>query len=321
MKLLTAVSAAALVASTLVIGATQFRQAAAAASGPPPYFLCATGALCVEPLQFQSTLPEIDDNDQAQTRTSTVYNNTAGPVTITGYKFLNDTLPYPTFGVDGAQTCVGRTLQPGAECGFNVTVFLAGRPQYRDPEIATFEVDATAGGGAGSAITGTAAVQVFEKIRPDNDLTTAQPWREFSADHVGATTPPQTISLSGYGAVEPPPVHIHAALDRPPIVLASGSPSGYDHLWYRVIGATVVDDRPPALPSEYQVDVGNCYGKSINTEASAIEAGSASCNSPSRRRRRATGSTRRSWTSRTAPLSVTSRTAAPVRRPGMYSST
>ncbi|OLE28326.1 MAG: hypothetical protein AUG49_02850 [Catenulispora sp. 13_1_20CM_3_70_7] len=268
MKLLTAVSAAALVASTLVIGVTQLRQAAAAGSPTPPYFSCAAGALCVEPLQFRSALPEISNQDNTETRTSTVYNNTDGPVTITGSKFLNGSTQTFLFDAGPNDTCVGHTLRPGDECGFQVTDFAA------DPVTVTFEVDGTAGG---AAVTGTAVIQSNRPIRPDNDLYTENFGASFEVDHVGARSGPQTITLTGYGAVPPPPVHVHLALDGPTALASGTPPSYYDHRWYRVTGANVVDDRPPGFPAEYEINRSDCIGKSVNKEADSIEEGSPSC--------------------------------------------
>jgi hypothetical protein len=262
------------VTTTVVVGAAQWRLAAAA-SPPAPYFSCpATATLCVESLQFQSTESDIDDNDQADTRTADVHNNTAGPVTITGYKFLGDTTP-PTFQVYPTQSCIGRTLQPGEECGFDVTVMLAGRS--RAPEDATLEVDGTAGSGSGAtAISGTGDLEVYQNIRPDNDLYVDQPWLQFGADFVGGNSSPQTVTLTGYGAIPEPPIHA-------PVVKASGtgggSPAGipgFYSVWYRVTGASVISDVPAGFPTEYLVDTSGCNGKSLNVQASAT-GGAASC--------------------------------------------
>lgn len=280
MKLLTAVSAAALVASTLVIGVAQWHQAAAA-SGPPPYFQCAAGTLCVEPLQFRSQVSELFPADNAEFRTSTVYNYTAGPVTISGIKFVNDSLPgRSSFGVESDQTCIGRTLKPGEECSVDISAFPA------EPETATLEVDATAGGPSGPAVIGTATVQGYMNIQPDNDLTTNQQLVDFSADHVGEITSPLSLPLTGFGYTPPPPVHLLAAANSDPSAPSSGFssqpssglPAGATAYWYRVTGATVVQDLPSGFPAEYQVDISDCAGKAVNIQAATLGGGSASCN-------------------------------------------
>jgi len=204
--------------------------------------LCHT--LCVEPLTFLPINSQTGTTiDPVLVRTSTVYNGTTVPLTIT-----DDTLQNSdgVFDIHPLDTCLGKTIPPGGECGVSVRLHDDGKPHLRTALVATGAVVGCVPDSEGPSCTVVGIGSVTSRslyTDPDNDLYADPTVLDLGAATVGTATAARPVMLTGWADI---------------------SEVEFPHpQWNRVIGVQVLG--PQA--ADFHADSSDCTDKDINIDA------------------------------------------------------